>query len=83
MFAASWHSADPFAPMSDVSQRLRTQPVRSILASLGEGVKDEVAARKLGLSVRTYRRHVAEIMRDMRATSRFQAGVRAAELGLL
>ncbi|NEE20393.1 response regulator transcription factor, partial [Streptomyces sp. SID7499] len=44
---------------------------------------DEVAARELTVSVRTYRRYVAEIMTLLDATSRFQAGVRAAELGLL
>ena len=35
------------------------------------------------VSLRTYRRYVAEIMRELGANSRFQAGVRAVELGLL
>jgi DNA-binding NarL/FixJ family response regulator len=35
------------------------------------------------VSLRTYRRHVAEIMRELDANSRFQAGARAVELGLL
>jgi hypothetical protein len=83
MFGVNWNSAAPLVEMFHVNERLRTQLVQSILASLGAGTKDEVAARKLGLSVRTYRRYIAEIMQDMRATSRFQAGVRAAELGLL
>lgn len=56
---------------------------QQILELLAAGHKDDVAARLLGLSVRTYRRHVADIMRDMGAASRFQAGARAAELGLL
>lgn len=53
-----------------------------ILRSLSAGQKDETAARQLGLSVRTYRRRVAELMELLGASSRFQAGVRARELGL-
>ncbi len=41
-----------------------------------------MAARELSVSVRTYRRYVAEMMSLLGADSRFQAGVRAAELGL-
>lgn len=54
----------------------------SILRALSDGQKDETAARTLGLSVRTYRRRVAELMDALGASSRFQAGVRARELGL-
>ena len=43
---------------------------------------DEAAARRLGTSLRTYRRRVAEPMAVLEAGSRFQAGVRAGELGL-
>jgi len=55
----------------------------SVMRLLGAGCKDETAARKLGISVRTYRRHVAEIMRRLDATTRFQAGLRAMQLGLV
>jgi DNA-binding NarL/FixJ family response regulator len=54
-----------------------------ILELLGSGCKDETAARTLALSVRTYRRRVAELMSALGASSRFQAGVRARELGLV
>jgi DNA-binding NarL/FixJ family response regulator len=53
-----------------------------ILRMLGAGLKDEAAARSLGLSLRTYRRRVAELMASLGAESRFQAGLRARELGL-
>jgi DNA-binding CsgD family transcriptional regulator len=53
-----------------------------VLRLLCLGYTDEAAARKLGLSVRTYRRYVAELMHHMKANSRFQAGVRATQLGL-
>jgi hypothetical protein len=55
---------------------------REILRALGAGLTDEVAARRLGTSLRTYRRRVAELMAVLEAGSRFQAGVRAGELGL-
>ena len=54
-----------------------------ILTALNDGLTDEAAARALGLSLRTYRRRVAELMAAMGATSRFQAGSRARELGLV
>lgn len=54
-----------------------------VLAQLRDGWTDEVAARRIGISVRTYRRYVAKLMQDMGATSRFQAGVLASERGLV
>ncbi|MEU9091533.1 DNA-binding response regulator [Streptomyces sp. NPDC087901] len=55
---------------------------RTILRALGSGLTDEAAARRLGVSLRTYRRRVAELMAALEAGSRFQAGLRAGELGL-
>ena len=55
----------------------------SLLDALASGAKDEAAARELGLSLRTYRRRVAELMAAVGASSRFQAGLRARELGLV
>lgn len=54
-----------------------------ILKFLSSGCKDEFAARELGISVRTYRRYVADLMAKLDAGSRFQAGVKAASLGLI
>lgn len=54
-----------------------------VLTMLEKGVKDEVAARMLGVSLRTYRRYVAQILAQVDASTRFQAGARSAELGLL
>ncbi|MGW3151455.1 hypothetical protein ACWDG1_43960 [Streptomyces sp. NPDC001177] len=54
-----------------------------MLICLTSGHTDEAAAQSPGLSVRTYRRHVAELMQELGAVSRFQAGVQAVELGLL
>ncbi|MEU7986518.1 DNA-binding response regulator [Streptosporangium canum] len=55
---------------------------RLILEALGSGLTDESAAKRLGVSLRTYRRRVAELMAKLEAGSRFQAGLRAGELGL-
>ena len=48
------------------------------LEVLATGVNDEVGAATLGVSTRTYRRHVAELMVAVGASSRFQAGHLAA-----
>ncbi|WP_433702088.1 DNA-binding response regulator [Nocardiopsis sp. CA-288880] len=55
---------------------------RMILEALGSGLTDASAAQRLGVSLRTYRRRVAELMAELEADSRFQAGLRAGELGL-
>lgn len=47
---------------------------RACLAALVEGDTDEVAARKLGLTRRTFRRRVKDAMDRLGARSRFQAG---------
>ncbi|MBL3669485.1 helix-turn-helix transcriptional regulator [Streptomyces sp. M2CJ-2] len=83
MFEGAWRNAAPVSERISSSNHPRTEVVRQILCCLCAGVTDEVAARQLSVSVRTYRRYVAEIMSMLGASSRFQAGVRAAELGLL
>jgi DNA-binding NarL/FixJ family response regulator len=55
---------------------------RLILQALGSGLTDASAAKRLGISLRTYRRRVADLMTKLDAGSRFQAGLRAGELGL-
>jgi hypothetical protein len=54
-----------------------------VLFLLSHGLKDEIAARHLDVSVRTYRRYVAEVLAILKASSRFEAGVRASQLGLI
>ncbi|MFF1903587.1 hypothetical protein [Kitasatospora sp. NPDC058218] len=83
LFLHSWESAAPMLPVSLLDDPRQCEKTRLILASLSEGQTDDVAARELGISVRTYRKYVADFMRDINATSRFQAGVRAAQLRLL
>lgn len=54
---------------------------RLLLDQLGSGANDEQIARSLGLSLRTVRRRVAEILDELGVDSRFQAGVEAVRRG--
>ncbi|MCX5203718.1 LuxR family transcriptional regulator [Streptomyces sp. NBC_00237] len=83
LFSSVWSNAVPAGERIVFGDRDRAALALQILGALRAGVTDEVAARDLSVSVRTYRRYVAEIMKLLGANSRFQAGVRAAELGLL
>lgn len=56
---------------------------RLLLERLARGAKDEQIARELGLSLRTVRRRVAEVLDELGAGSRFQAGVEAVRRGWL
>jgi DNA-binding CsgD family transcriptional regulator len=78
-----WGHSIALADLPDESLRWPEDSTAArVLRLLCLGYTDEAAARKLSLSVRTYRRYVAELMHHMKANSRFQAGVRATRLGL-
>lgn len=82
LFDAAWETAtDLKAFLRGEQPRLDTAS-RTVLRLLGSGATDEKAARELGMSLRTYRRRVAELLTTLEADSRFQAGIRAGELGL-
>ncbi len=83
MFMSNWRRAIPLTEYEQISEYLRGGSGAQILRFLYEGYTDEAAARELSVSVRTYRRRVAEIMRALGATSRFQAGVYTLRMGLL
>ncbi|MDN3358215.1 DNA-binding response regulator [Actinomadura sp. DC4] len=80
LYDASWHGAVPLPDRQDLP--MITPDVRAILRTLSAGLTDEAAARSMGISLRTYRRRVAELMKALDSDSRFQAGLRAGELGL-
>ena len=83
LFESLWSTA------LDLDQALRSvAPVaseldRAVLMLMSSGVKDEAAARQLNVSDRTYRRHVADLLLRLGASSRFQAGVEAVRRGWL
>ena len=83
LFERIWPDAVPLADNDipvDTDLSLRE---REMLRLLALGATDEVAAAQLGISVRTVRRMVAQIMHRLGARSRFQAGVKAADRGWL
>ncbi|MFJ2816068.1 response regulator transcription factor [Streptomyces sp. NPDC087294] len=77
--AADWSVAMRFTSPDGGAEG---ETLLKVLRLMGTGRTDEVAARELSMSVRTFRRHVSEVMQHLGASSRFQAGLRAAELGL-
>lgn len=56
---------------------------RFLLQQLADGAHDEQIARNLGISLRTVRRRVADLMLELGADTRFQAGVEATRRGWL
>jgi len=83
-FEQLWAEA---APLEEVINRQQHDDTEldetraAILRLMAEGEKDEAISRRLSISVRTCRRHIADYMAQVGATSRFQAGVIAARAG--
>jgi DNA-binding CsgD family transcriptional regulator len=83
VFERGWTAASPLPPdgpgYGDVADEVRA----SIVELLAAGHTDQAVARRVGLSVRSCRRHIAALFKDLGAVSRFQAGARAVQAGLL
>jgi DNA-binding CsgD family transcriptional regulator len=84
LFEQTWREALPLDAQREHKggKELASQEM-AVVRLLAMGQTDTVIARRLGVSVRTARRITAELMSRLGARSRFQAGVRAAELGWL
>jgi DNA-binding CsgD family transcriptional regulator len=82
-FENTWLSGADFDPDSVRYEQYTDELRTSIMRLMALGHKDAVIARRLGMSTRTCRRYISSIAEELGATSRFQAGARAAELGLL
>ncbi|MET8450831.1 helix-turn-helix transcriptional regulator [Streptomyces sp. NPDC005209] len=83
VFEHLWDSATPFVPDTSRTPSTADDLKQSILRLMAKGYKDEMVARRLGMSVRTCRRHISEITEELEATSRFQAGYNVAISGML
>lgn len=88
LFEQVWEIAEPLgdavaAPAPLDSADHPSDSERMLLRLLSLGVKDEAAARHLGVSVRTVRRMIADLMSRLDARSRFQAGTLATRRGWL
>lgn len=80
LFEQYWQRGVPLLPVEpggDVDER------RRILELLMLGTKDEYIARQLQVSLRTVRRRIADLLCDLGAQTRFQAGMEASRRGLL
>jgi DNA-binding CsgD family transcriptional regulator len=81
LFERVWADAVPLGRATGAQDDEPDDRERELLALLLSGCTDQSAAYKLGISVRTVRRMVADLMERLGARSRFQAGARAAERG--
>ncbi|MEV0991543.1 LuxR C-terminal-related transcriptional regulator [Streptomyces sp. NPDC049949] len=82
VFRRDWEYATPFATGPQAAHDISETVKQSILTLLAKGLKDDSIARRLGISLRTCRRHVSELLLGLGAHSRFQAGVIAERQGL-
>lgn len=77
LFEQVWSRATPFGQSPPVDEYGLTPQEMQLVQILAEGATDEAAGRRLGVSLRTVRRMMANIMERLEAQSRFQAGVAA------
>ena len=83
LLETTWAAAEPYEAGEIGYHEVAHDLQRTIVELLASGLTDEVIARHLGMSVRTCRRHIATVLTNLDAVSRFQAGARAALTGLL
>ncbi|MFB7128683.1 LuxR family transcriptional regulator [Kitasatospora xanthocidica] len=83
LFEEFWAAGTPFGQDPRRNEHDLTPQERELLLLLSIGCTDEVASRRLGLSLRTVRRMSSQLMNRLGARSRFEAGVRAAKEGWL
>jgi DNA-binding CsgD family transcriptional regulator len=84
LFEQTWRLAAPLgADRCQGADSDLTHGERELLALLSGGLTDEAAGKRLGVSVRTVRRQMAALMERLEATSRFEAGLKAARRGWL
>ncbi|MEU6301351.1 helix-turn-helix transcriptional regulator [Streptomyces chartreusis] len=77
----TWRLATPFV-YTRVGYGETIDDIKAgILRQMAAGAKDEVVAKRMNMSTRTCRRHISEILAELGADSRFQAGMLAARLG--
>lgn len=78
LFEQYWNSALPLHLPDDAASEEMNGPDRRILSLLVAGVTDEAIARQVGVSLRTVRRRIQEMMLDANAHNRAQLAWHAA-----
>jgi len=66
-----------------INERIDERINERLLLLLAAGLKDEAIARQLGVSLRTVHRRTSDLLDHLGVRTRFQAGMRAAQQGLL
>jgi len=83
LFEATWESATPLGAKAPAAAHGLTVQQAEMLKFLATGLTDEAIAKRFGISPRSARRIAAELMDQLDARSRFQAGVHAVQRGWL
>lgn len=84
IYKQAWETAVPLGAEQQLDQATGLSAAeRELLLLLSTGITDETAAKRLGVSLRTVRRQMAALMERLAATSRFEAGLKAAQRGWL
>jgi DNA-binding CsgD family transcriptional regulator len=84
LFELIWTDAVPLGMSATAGSPSGLSPTdRHLLRLLADGLTDDAAAKRLGISARTVRRIMADLMDRLNAESRFEAGVEAALPGWL
>jgi len=83
LFDLYWERAIDVPGLQNPQAERRRVMQQLLLQQLADGAKDERIARTLGLSLRTVRRRVSELLDEFHVETRFQAGVEAVRRGLL
>jgi DNA-binding CsgD family transcriptional regulator/predicted ArsR family transcriptional regulator len=84
LFELAWNTALPLGTERSRSDSTGVTPSeRELLRLLAQGITDEAAGSRMGVSLSTVRRTMSSLMERLGARSRFEAGLRAAQQGWL
>ncbi|GAA3836918.1 hypothetical protein GCM10022226_68620 [Sphaerisporangium flaviroseum] len=86
VFAHHWSAASPIASLQDSADDtggFLSGQEQAIIQMLAIGIKDEVIARRLGVSRRTLTRAISTLLDRLAVETRFQAAMKVTKMGLL
>jgi DNA-binding CsgD family transcriptional regulator len=83
LFELIWQRSVPWIDRAADAEGGLPPVQRQIIALMSVGHSDEDIAEQLGISLRTVRRHIADFMDSLGASTRFAAGIAAVQAGLL
>ncbi|GAB2724331.1 LuxR C-terminal-related transcriptional regulator [Streptomyces bullii] len=81
LFESVWENAVALGTDTEADEHGLSPQERELLRLLSRGLTDEAVRRRLGVSLRTVRRVVADLSARLGAESRFEVGYRAAKRG--